>query len=160
MYKYLLVEYVKVVNKNKYYTILGAIKCFPYRVYNIRYIHFCKIKIQSLLNYVPHVLSCTTCSRYTCSHPSSALCLTSSRALHFSCRTCSRASRALYRKCTRASRILHTLVRHVSCTLRFLLVHVLRAFCSSYFKFFKPDILLSISYLVFFMSCGSCDFGA
>ena len=97
--------------------------------------------LQSLLNYMPHVLSCPTCIR-----ASRALCLTcpcvlwptcscalrvshftGSRVLRASWPTSSFVSRALCLTCSRASLVWRTFVPQVSCGLRFLVVLVFRA---------------------------------
>ena len=131
----------------------------------------CTLVPCALLVLVPYVaralrVPCLTCLvRYvlpslTCLRPYASSCLTCFVL------TCYRALRASCPTCSRASRVLHTLVPHVSSALRFsccsCLVPYVFFYSSSltFFSCFKPNILICISCLVAFMSCGSCAFGA
>ena len=135
----------------------------------------------STLSNVSHA-SCPTCSRRlsascpTCSCVSLASRATCYRVLGALCPKCSRASRASGLMCflsyvPRSKRPLVSHVCYVYCTSLVLCLacsralvprtlHALLLLVLTYFRCFKPNILLSISCLVAFMPCVSCAFAA
>ena len=135
----------------------------------------------STLSNVSHA-SCPTCSRRlsascpTCSCVSLASRATCSRVLGALCPKCSRASRASGLMCflSYVPRSKRPLVSHVCYVLLYLTclmpcvfsssrtrtLHALLLLILTYFRCFKPNILLSISCLVAFMPCVSCAFAA
>ena len=119
---------------------------------------------ESLLNYVPYVLSCPTClvpyvlSYSTCPRAS---CPTCSRTLRASCPTYSRAPHAscpmcfLCPRCSHAPRVLRALVLYVlvSRTIRALVPYVHRALCA-----LVPYMLSCLMLYVFLcLTCFTCS---
>ena len=136
----------------------------------------------SLLNYVPYLLSCPTCSCPTCSRVLRASCSTCCRASPASCTTCSRALRALMPQVPRTLRafvptvLLYPtylvpyvlLCLHALCSmwpralrfmspfsLRTLLFRTLRTLCPN-FTFFALEFPCIT--LLFLCSFATCDF--
>ena len=134
----------------------------------------------SLLNYMPYVLSRPTClvpqvllcivpyvfSCLTCLVPYVLSCLACSCTSRASCRTYSGASLTSCLTCSHVSRVSRDLVPHCGVPCVFWVCSSLKfyvLFCSSsitYFRCFKPNMLLCISCIEALMPCTSCAFGA